>query len=82
MRSPDLLGLIFKGTDFPPFPLWTFRWLVQLQHELHRELSAHILELLFRSLCVRSSRPVCLSPASKHVALPNRSDNCERLLPL
>ena len=55
---------------------------MQLQHELHDELLAHILELLFRSLFVGSSKRVCLAPVSKPVALPISSENCERLLPL
>ena len=55
---------------------------MQLQHELHHGLLAQILDLLFRSLLVESSKLVCLATASKHVALPIDSDNSERLLPL
>ena len=67
---------------FRAFPLQTFRQLAQLQHELQDELLAQILELLLRSLLVGSLKLVCLAPASKHVALPIYSDNCERFLPL
>ena len=52
---------------------------MQLQHELHHELLAHILELLFRSLHVGFFQLACLGFASKHVALPVYSDNCECL---
>ena len=55
---------------------------MQLQHELHHELLADVLELLFRSLLDGSSKRVCRAPANKHVALPICSDSCERLPPL
>ena len=55
---------------------------MQLQQELHHELLAHILELLFRRLVVGSSKRVCLAPASRQIALPISTDNCERVLPL
>ena len=61
------------------FSLETSRLLERLQHELHHELLDHILELLFRSLLVGSSKLVCLAHANKHVALLICSDNCERL---
>ena len=53
----------------PTIPLWTFLWLVQLQHSLHRELPAKNLEMLIRSRLVESSKRVCLAD-SKHVAQP------------
>ena len=67
---------------FSAFPLWNFRWLGQLQHEHHHELTSIILELLFQSLLVGSSKLVCLDPASKRVALPTHSDYFERFLPV
>ena len=48
---------------FLAFLLWTFRWLVQLHHEIHHELLAHFLELLFRSLFVGSSNRFCCTLA-------------------
>ena len=66
----------------PALPLYKFRWPVQLQHELHQELLAHILELLLQSLLLGSLRRCCLAPACKHVALPTSTDDCERSLPL
>ena len=48
----------------------------------HHELLAPILELLFRSLLAELSKHFCLAPASKHVALPIISDNCDRSVPL
>ena len=63
------------------FTLLNFRGhqLVQLQQELHHELLTHILELLFRRLVVASSKRFCLAAASRQVALPNSTDNCERV---
>ena len=52
---------------------------MHLQHELHHELLAHVLELLFRSKIVRSSKRVCLAPANDHVALPKKSDDCGKV---
>ena len=54
---------------------------MQLQHELHHELPAHTLELLFRGQLVESSNRVCLDLASKHVALPTRIPILERVPP-
>ena len=53
---------------------------MHLQHELHHELLAHILELLFRSLFVGSSKRFGLAPASGQFAPPVSAENCERLL--
>ena len=52
---------------------------MHLQHELHHELLAHILELLFPSLFVGSSKRFGLAPA-RQFALPVSAENCERLL--
>ena len=60
-----------RGHPFlPGFPLWTFPCSVQLQHELHHELLAHTLVLLFRSLLKVQSVSALLSPGNKHVVLP------------
>ena len=53
---------------FPAFPPETFRWLVQLQRELHHQLPDHTLELLCRSLLVETLKRFCLALASKQVA--------------
>ena len=78
LRRPGLLCLIFESTH----PLWTFRWLVPLQRELHHELLAHTIDLLFPSLLVGSSNRVCLAPATEYIVPLIYSENCERLLPL
>ena len=73
MRRTSLLCLVFESThSFPHFRSRNFGL----------QLRAHILELLFRSLPVASSKRVCLAPASKYVARPICSYNCERVLPL
>ena len=63
-------------------PLSTFPWPVQRQHNLHRELPAHFLELLWQSLLAESSKRVCIAPATRDVALQTESCLCERSLPL
>ena len=81
MRSSVLLSLIFESTHSAThFHFRIFGGLCKReQHELHPERLAHILELLFRSLLVRSSKRFCL--ASEHVGLPICSKDCERVLP-
>ena len=70
MRRPSSLCLVFESNQFcPAVPLQTFRQLVQLQHEVHPELLAHALELLFRSLLGGYSKRVHYAPASENVAL-------------
>ena len=54
--------------------------LVRLQRELHHELLARLLELVFRGLLVGKSKRFCLATASKPAALPRCSERCERLL--
>ena len=71
MRSSGLLCLMFKGFELlSAFPLQTCQQTVQLQHELRHERLAHILEVLFQSLIVGSSKRLCLAPANKHVPWP------------
>ena len=51
---------------------------MKLEHELHDELPARILELLFRSLLAGSSKRIFPVPAKKHVDLPTVSSKRER----
>ena len=76
MRRPGVCCLMFEH-PFPAFPLQTIRWLVQLQHELHHELLARIIEVLFSTPACWELKRVCLAPACKHVALPVHPVNCE-----
>ena len=81
MRRPGLLCLIFESTRSFPFRSGHFGSFVHLQHELHHERLAQILELLFRSLLVGNLKRLPCS-CKKKVALPLYSDNCERSLSL
>ena len=81
-KSWIALLAVRRHSFLPTIPLYTFRWLLQWQHELYHEVPAHILELFFRRRLVASARRVCLVLANKHVAQPTHAYCCERWPPL